>query len=664
LKNKIILFGILVFINLVNICAASFQDSKTIISKYINNPNELEKEEKRFLKENIKLIDQYADSCYQSKNYFASTYLYFFIATQYYYDSNNYTKSKEYLDITYKNKKYLNSDQKYHLYSLLSNVEVTTFNYINAIFFNNKSYELAQKENKKSEIFRALIELGWFYKELGLIKKSYETFQKALKYQPSPNESPQPWNRIILKCRLAEIYMIQNKNDSAYLYINNVLKSDDLKKDSTFFPLILDVLVRYWSSQKNFTEAIKTANIILNLTQKDEGKYFNNAIIRARAFFLLSENQFAIKDSINALKNLKNSFEIVKENLLYQEALPITIKLIKLLPKNDPIRDNVFLFFSMIYEKNNDYLNKTKTFSIQYEELRQKDLVLKNKELELENRKQLVFILAIAIAILGFYFFKIYNKNNIIYLQKKQLENSNKELQKVNVKLSAINEELDKFSSVVAHDIKSSIVEIMQNVKNVNNKNNILTLDEIQKEMDKIDRESKKLYEFIDFLLATARNTKNINVSSQQIDFESILNDVKESLQNSIILTDAQITLETPFPVFHAYKVHIFQLFKNLIENAIKYSKPSEPPKIEISFETKKSFLIINIKDNGLGIPKEKQKDIFEMFVQSRFSDANKGSGIGLNICKKIVMNYNGKINVNSTEGIGTTFRIILHELK
>jgi hypothetical protein len=67
LKNKIIFLGILVFINLVNICVASSQDSKTIISKYINNPNELEKEEKRFLKENIKLIDQYADSCYQSK---------------------------------------------------------------------------------------------------------------------------------------------------------------------------------------------------------------------------------------------------------------------------------------------------------------------------------------------------------------------------------------------------------------------------------------------------------------------------------------------------------------------------------------------------------------------------------------------------------------------
>ena len=74
--------------------------------------------------------------------------------------------------------------------------------------------------------------------------------------------------------------------------------------------------------------------------------------------------------------------------------------------------------------------------------------------------------------------------------------------------------------------------------------------------------------------------------------------------------------------------------------------------------------MIINIKDNGLGIPKEKQKDIFEMFVQSRSSDADKGTGIGLNICKKIVMSYNGKINVHSTEGVGTTFRIILHELK
>ncbi len=653
MKNKIILFGILVFINLVNICAASSQDSKTIISKYLNNSEPLNKEEKKFLKQHLQLIHKYADSCYLYKNYFASTYLYFFIATQYYYDSNNYTKSKKYLDVAYKNKKYLNSNQKYHLYSLLSNVEVTTFNYINAIFYNNKS-----------EIFRALIELGWFYKELGLIQKSYETFQKALKYEPSPAESPQPWNRIILKCRLAEIYMIQNKNDSAYLYINQVLKSDDLKKDSTFYPLILDVLVRYRSAQKNYQEAINIANIILELTQNDEGKYFNNAIIRARAFYLLSENQLSTNDSINALINLKYAFKIVKENLLNQEALPITTKLIKLLPKNDPMRDEVFLFTSMIYEKNNDFLNKTKSFSIQYEALRQKDSILKNKELELENRKQMVFVLVIAILILGFYFFKIYNKNTIIYKQKKELEISNKELQKVNVTLSAINEELDKFSSIVAHDIKSSIVEIIQNIKNIEKKKETLDLEEIQKEIDKIDKESKKLYEFVDFLLATARNTKNINVDTQLIDFESTLNEVKESLQNSIILTDAQITIRKPIPVFHGYKVHIFQLFKNLIENAIKYSKPTEQPKIEIWFETKKSFLIINIKDNGLGIPKEKQKDIFEMFVQSRSTDADKGTGIGLNICKKIVMSYNGKINVHSTEGIGTTFRIILHELK
>lgn len=665
MKKIIILLYALIFINQKTIYAASYHlDAKNIIGKYIKNTEKLRKEEKQFLKEHLQIIQKYADSCYKVKNYFASTYLYFFIATQYYYDSNDYTKSKRYLDIAYHNKKYLNSDQKYHLYSLLSNVEVTSFNYINAIFYNNKSFELAQNENNKSEIFRALIELGWFYKELGLIQKSYETFQNALKNEPTPSESPQPWNRIILKCRLAEVFMIQNKNDSAYFYIEKVLKSDDLKKDSTFYPLILDVLVRYWSGQKKYSEAIKTAQIILALTQKDEGKFFNNAIIRSRAFYLLSENQMIIKDTFNALINLKKAFQIVKDNMLYQEALPVTTKLIKILPKNDPIREEVYLFSSMIYEKNNDFLNKTKSFSIQYEALRQKDSILKNKELELENRKQIVFVLVIAIAILGFYFFKIYNKNNIIFNQKKQLEVSNKELQKVNVKLSAINEELDKFSSIVAHDIKSSIVEIMQNIKNIEKKKETMDLDEIQKEIDKIDKESKKLYDFVDFLLATARNTKNINIETQKIDFESVLNDVKESLQNAIILTDAQITIRQPIPIFHGYKVHIFQLFKNLIENAIKYSKPSERPKIEIWFETKKSFLIINIKDNGLGIPKEKQKDIFEMFVQSRSSDADKGTGIGLNICKKIVMSYNGKINVHSTEGVGTTFRIILHELK
>lgn len=112
------------------------------------------------------------------------------------------------------------------------------------------------------------------------------------------------------------------------------------------------------------------------------------------------------------------------------------------------------------------------------------------------------------------------------------------------------------------------------------------------------------------------------------------------------------------------YKTHFYQLFKNLIENSLKYNNPYNPCIISIKIsKDKNKKLKIQYEDNGIGIEQENLDKIFEFFNQSKFEHNSKGYGIGLGICKKIVDTYNGKISVDSKPQCGTKFTIIMNEL-
>ena len=96
----------------------------------------------------------------------------------------------------------------------------------------------------------------------------------------------------------------------------------------------------------------------------------------------------------------------------------------------------------------------------------------------------------------------------------------------------------------------------------------------------------------------------------------------------------------------------------NILDNAIKYSV--ESPVIEVSTENVKDFVIIKIKDNGIGMSKTAQKRIFEKFYREHTGDLHnvKGHGLGLAYVKTIVEDHNGQIFVESEKGKGSTFII------
>jgi two-component system phosphate regulon sensor histidine kinase PhoR len=104
---------------------------------------------------------------------------------------------------------------------------------------------------------------------------------------------------------------------------------------------------------------------------------------------------------------------------------------------------------------------------------------------------------------------------------------------------------------------------------------------------------------------------------------------------------------------------HLERVFLNLFDNAIKYSKSQ--PKIEVNLYEKDNAAVVEITDNGIGIPGDEQKRIFDRFYRVSTGDLHnvKGFGLGLSYVKTIVELHGGKIEVESKPGKGSTFRII-----
>ncbi len=142
-------------------------------------------------------------------------------------------------------------------------------------------------------------------------------------------------------------------------------------------------------------------------------------------------------------------------------------------------------------------------------------------------------------------------------------------------------------------------------------------------------------------------------------DLNLIVQEVLEDLELTITSTNSHIQIDR-LPVIDAIPIQMRQLFQNLISNAIKYSKADCPPEIKIScINTEKEYKI-TIEDNGIGFENAYAEKIFLVFQRLLNDKSYEGTGIGLAVCKKIIEAHNGKINAESTPGVGSKFTIHL----
>ena len=228
-----------------------------------------------------------------------------------------------------------------------------------------------------------------------------------------------------------------------------------------------------------------------------------------------------------------------------------------------------------------------------------------------------------------------------------------RDLEKNREKLEQSYKELEQFSYIASHDLKSPL-------RTIGNFAQLLK----RRYYNQIDTDAN---EFIDYIVSGVSQMNDVILHSLEFarvgrnevsfiptDLNKIIEMVLLHLQDEIETNQASILCEN-LPTIEGDKIALMQLFQNLISNAIKFKKSDRCPVIKITSQSLEDFWEIRVEDNGVGIEEAYREKIFQPF--KRIDERNRpGSGIGLAICKKIVYLHRGDITFESEVGKGTTF--------
>jgi PAS domain S-box-containing protein len=222
--------------------------------------------------------------------------------------------------------------------------------------------------------------------------------------------------------------------------------------------------------------------------------------------------------------------------------------------------------------------------------------------------------------------------------------------------LAKSNAELERFAYVASHDLQEPLRMVASFVQLL-----------AQRYKGKLDSDAD---EFIAYAADGANRMKTMiadllkySRAGRSDDFTAFNSEVAlyhalANLQFAIQETGATVTCGE-MPDLRGIESQIAELFQNLIGNALKFHG-DQPPRIQVSARRAGSAWEFSVTDNGIGIAPEYQEKIFEMFRRLHGREKYPGTGIGLTVCRKIVLHHGGQISVESQPGKGATFRFTL----
>ena len=273
--------------------------------------------------------------------------------------------------------------------------------------------------------------------------------------------------------------------------------------------------------------------------------------------------------------------------------------------------------------------------------------------LQISQNRIYIYLLSVALftvfsSIFIYYYIRQKNKNNKLLSQK------NIEIESKNDRLEKSNEILKQFAYASAHDLKEPLRSISNFVSIINRRYAKLLPPEASEYMNFVIIGVKRMESLISALLEYSTIASDMEEVTQSTLLSQILNDVKYNLQNAISEKQAVVEMVGYLPLLKISRIHLTQLFQNILSNSIKFN--NKKPQVQIVGKVKNEQYIVEVKDNGIGMKMEYSDKIFRLFQRLSRSAEYEGTGIGLAICKQIVDKYEGTIRFESVENEGTTF--------
>jgi PAS domain S-box-containing protein len=239
-------------------------------------------------------------------------------------------------------------------------------------------------------------------------------------------------------------------------------------------------------------------------------------------------------------------------------------------------------------------------------------------------------------------------------IEQKILE-QNARFQALTIDLRRKNDQLEEFTQIVSHNLRSpmgnmlTLITFMETATSEEDKEQFLRY---------LKESSSKALTTLEELNEVLKLKQNESIEKQFLHFEHVFTQIKAMISAKITETSAEIHTDfSQAPTIHYPNIYLESIFLNLLTNALKYSKPGRPPVIDVRTYMVNKDIVLEIKDNGLGINLERYgHQIFKL--QKTFHKHPESRGIGLFMIKNQIEAMGGEIFVESQEDIGTTFFI------
>ncbi|MFQ6040773.1 MAG: PAS domain S-box protein [Candidatus Poribacteria bacterium] len=225
-------------------------------------------------------------------------------------------------------------------------------------------------------------------------------------------------------------------------------------------------------------------------------------------------------------------------------------------------------------------------------------------------------------------------------------------------RVAARTAELEAFVYSVSHDLRAPLCAISGFAQIIARRHCEDLNEEGRHYLDNIIEASAQMDNLIDDLLRYSRLGRR-SVNHDAVPLREVFRQVTNNLTSHIAETRAHLTFPDDMELVRGDRNLLRQIFTNLLDNAINYRRPGVPPMVGVSCYTEDEYVIVQVTDNGIGIPGEYHDKIFELFQRLHSQDEDHG-GIGLSIVKKSVELLGGQVWVESTPGKGSSFFVKL----
>jgi len=223
------------------------------------------------------------------------------------------------------------------------------------------------------------------------------------------------------------------------------------------------------------------------------------------------------------------------------------------------------------------------------------------------------------------------------------------------------NRDLQDFTYMISHDLKAPLFTIKGMLSAIQDDFGLQLAPTVNQYLAHVGKATQRLDRLITSVTSYAKLSAE-EVSAVPTELNAVLRDVQHDLSTQIAESGVQIAVGN-LPTVIGDGLKLYQIFSNLVGNAIKYRDPHRPATIEITAKhsTLPHHVIIEVSDNGSGIPEGRLKEIFRPFQRAHSTEIE-GSGIGLASVKRMLDKLGGTISVESTVGVGSCFRVCLRE--